>query len=125
LRDDDFYWDGARAGRLLLQKCGGCGLVRHPPAAMCARCQSTEVEIVECSGKAVVEGWVASKHPARPDDPGRIVVRLALPEGVFMISNLQGVALADVRHGMPVEVFFEEIDGTVLPQFRPVREAAA
>jgi uncharacterized OB-fold protein len=40
MRDDDFFWEAGRDGRLLVQRCGGCGLVRHPPAPMCARCQS-------------------------------------------------------------------------------------
>jgi uncharacterized OB-fold protein len=125
MRDDDFFWEGAQAGRLLVQKCGGCGLVRHPPAPMCARCQSVEVEILECSGKAKVLNWLVSKHPTKPDDKPRIVARLELPEGVIMVSNLQGIALEDVRPDLPVEVVFVEIDGVVLPQFRPQREVAA
>jgi uncharacterized OB-fold protein len=125
MRDDDFFWEGAQAGRLLVQKCGGCGLVRHPPAPMCARCQSVEVEILECSGKAKVLNWLLSKHPTKLDDKPRIVARLELPEGVIMVSNLQGIALEDVRPDLPVEVVFEEIDGVVLPQFRPLREVAA
>ena len=86
---------------------------------MCGRCQSVAVDIVECSGRAKVEGWLVSKHPTRPDDHPRIVARLRLDEGVAMISNLQGIALEDIREGLAVEVFFQEIDGKVLPQFRP------
>jgi uncharacterized OB-fold protein len=123
MRDDDFHWEGAREGRLLIQRCADCGLARHPPAPMCAACQSLKVEIVECSGKAKVVGWVNSKHPTRPDGDERIVVRLELPEGVWMISNLQGIALSDVHEGLPVEVFFQAFDGVALPQFRPARAA--
>ena len=86
---------------------------------MCAHCQSVAVDIVQCSGRAKVMGWLVSRHPTRPDDNPRIVVRLELEEGVALVSNLQGVALADIREGLPVEVFFEEVDGKVLPQFRP------
>jgi hypothetical protein len=28
------------------------------------------------------------------------------------------VEVADVRNGLPVEVFFQDFDGVVLPQFR-------
>jgi uncharacterized OB-fold protein len=124
MRDDDFHWEGAREGRLLIQRCGECGLARHPPAPMCAACQSLKVEIVECSGKAKVVGWVNSKHPTNPQGEQRIVVRLELPEGVWMISNLQGIALEDIHEGLPVEVFFQEFDGLALPQFRPEGAAA-
>ena len=123
MRDDDFYWEGAQQDRLLIQRCADCGLVRHPPAPMCARCQSVGVEIVECSGRAKVLGWLLSKHPTRPDDQPRIVARLQLEEGVYMISNLQGVALEAISEGLPVEVFFQEIEGNVLPQFRPQQAA--
>jgi uncharacterized OB-fold protein len=125
MRDDDFFWEGARAGKLLVQKCGDCGLVRHPPAPMCARCQSVAVDVFECSGRAAVLGWVASKHPNRPDEDARIVVHLQLPEGVKLISNIQGIDLDDIHVGLPVEVFFQDFDGVVLPQFRPVAGAAA
>ena len=125
MRDDDFFWEGVQAGKLLVQKCGACGLARHPPAPMCARCQSVEVEIVACSGQATVLGWLLSRHPTRPDGDERIVVRLALPEGVILVGNLQGVALDEVREGLPVEVFFQAFDGTVLPQFRRASEHAA
>jgi len=124
MRDDDFHWDGAREGRLLIQRCGDCGLARHPPAPMCAACQSLKVEIVHCSGKAKVVGWVNSKHPTNPQGEQRIVVRLELPEGVWMISNLQGIALEEIHEGLPVEVFFQEFDGVALPQFRPAGAAA-
>jgi uncharacterized OB-fold protein len=125
MRDDDFFWDAAREGRLLIQKCGGCGLMRHPPAPMCARCQSLSVEIVEGSGKAKVLGWLPSRHPTRPDDDERIVVRLHLEEGVLLVANLKGAALKDIEYEMPVEIFFEEIAGVAVPQCRPARESAA
>jgi hypothetical protein len=51
-------------------------------------------------------------------------VRLELPEGVWMFSNLQGIALEDVHEGLPVEVFFQDFDGVALPQFRPAGAAA-
>lgn len=124
MRDDDFFWEGARERRLLIQKCGQCGQIRHPPGPMCGRCQSVSVDIVECSGRARVMGWLVSRHPTRPDDHPRIVARLELEEGVPFVSNLQGIALKDIRAGMPVEVFFQDIDGKVLPQFRPAGVSA-
>jgi uncharacterized OB-fold protein len=125
MRDDDFFWDGARAGKLLVQKCGSCGLLRHPPLPMCSHCQSVEVEILECSGRGKVLAWVNSKHPNRPDEDSRIVVNLELEEGTKLISNIQGIELDDIHVGLPVEVFFQEFDGVVLPQFRPVAKVTA
>ena len=125
MRDDDFFWEAGRDGRLLVQRCGGCGRFRHPPAPMCPNCQSLEVENVACSGRAKVLGWVPSRHPTRPDDDARIVARLQLEEGVFLVANLQGAGFHDITYGMPVEIFFQEFDGVATPQCRPLRGATA
>ena len=66
-----------------------------------------------------MESWIHSKHPTIPDSAERIVAVLALPEGVKLVANLRGIAMADIREAMEFEAFFEEIDGKVLPQFRP------
>ena len=125
MRDDDFFWEAGREGRLLVQRCGACGLPRHPPAPMCARCQSVEVRIIACSGRAKVLGWAPSRHPTRPDGDERMVARLQLEEGVYLVANLQGVGLFDIAYGMPVEVFFQAFDGVATPQCRPLGESTA
>src|SRR5215469_9615448 len=36
--DTEFFWAGARQGELRIQRCGGCGALRHPPGPACPRC---------------------------------------------------------------------------------------
>jgi uncharacterized OB-fold protein len=117
--DDQFFWDGVAEGKLLLERCAACKTKRHPPSPMCGRCNSVERESFEASGRGTVYSWIESRHPSAPDSDTRIVVLVDLEEGLRMVANLQGIALADVQPGLPVEVFFDEIDGTKLPQFRP------
>jgi uncharacterized OB-fold protein len=124
VRDEDFFWEGAKDGRLLIEKCGSCGTPRHPPSPMCGRCQSLEVEIVEASGRGKVLSWLVSKHPTRPDDAPRLVVRLELDEGVFLIANLVGAESDELTVGAPVQVFFKDADGVVVPHCRPLEAAA-
>jgi uncharacterized OB-fold protein len=119
--DDQFFWDGVAAGTLLLERCAGCKTKRHPPSPMCAVCLSIEREAFESTGRGTVYSWIASHHPSEPDSEPRIVALIDLDEGLRLVANLQGIALADVRPGLPVEVFFAEIDGVMLPQFRPSR----
>jgi uncharacterized OB-fold protein len=121
--DDDFFWEGAREGQLLVQECATCGTMRHPPAPMCSECQSTEVATIECRGTGRVVSWIHSKHPTIPDAPERIVAVLTLPEGVNLVANLRDIAMDDIRAGMEFEAFFEEVGGKVIPQFRPVASA--
>lgn len=118
-RDDEEFWTGVGDGRLLLQRCASCKTMRHPPSPMCAACLSTDVEWFEVAGRGSVYSWIESRHPTEPDAEPRIVALIDLDEGTRMVSNLQHVALADVHPGLRVEVFFEDFDGTVLPQFRP------
>jgi uncharacterized OB-fold protein len=117
--DDQFFWDGVAEGKLLLERCAACKTKRHPPSPMCAACLSTEREAYEATGRGRVYSWLASHHPSAPDDEPRIVALIDLDEGFRIVSNLQGVALDDVHPGLAVEVFFAEVDGTMLPQFRP------
>jgi uncharacterized OB-fold protein len=116
--DNRFFWEGARDGRLLLQRCSSCGALRHPPGPMCGRCLSLEWEAVESAGRGTIYSWVVSHHPTEPDAEPRVVVLVDLDEGVRMVGNLTGAPWRDIRNEAPVEVYFADVDGVVLPQFR-------
>lgn len=119
--DTQFFWDGVRDNRLLIQRCTACGTLRHPPRPMCPRCNALTWDTVESSGRGEVFSFVMPLHPPYPwFDYPYIVVLVDLEEGVRLVSNLCDVAPDDVTIGMPVEVFYETFDdGLVLPQFRP------
>lgn len=121
--DDAFFWEGAAAGRLLVQRCATCGELRHPPGPMCPRCHSLEWDTVASSGHGRVLSWILSHHPTRPDDEPRVVVLVALDEGTRLVSNLiDGPDLTGpdrpTLNGRRVSVTFVDHEGTVLPQFR-------
>jgi uncharacterized protein len=118
-RDDAFFWEGAAQGKLLLQRCGDCHTICHPPLPMCPACQSLHRSTSEASGRGTVYSWIQSRHPTEPDAEGRIVALVELEEGVRLVSNLRDTALDDVRVGMEVEVVFDDLGGFVAPQFRP------
>jgi len=123
-QDDAFHWEGARHGKLLLQRCAECGTVRHPPAPMCGACGSLETDALECSGRGTVHSWILSHHPTEPDAAPRVVILVDLEEGHRFVSNLVDTPLDEVRNGMAVEVRFVEYPTTdgeriVLPQFVP------
>lgn len=124
-RDTEFFWNGLRDQKLLIQRCGGCGTLRHPPRPMCPACRSLEWEAIESSGRGTIYSYVMPHEPKFPFfEYPYIVALIELDEGVRLVSNLCGIAPADVTVGMPVEVFYETFDGPdgglVLHQFRPV-----
>lgn len=126
-QDSTFFFEGAAAGRLLIQRCTICGTLRHPPRPSCSRCQSLEWDTVESAGRGTVYSYVVVHHPQIPafDYPLPIAV-VALDEGTRLVADLVGVAPEDVRIGMPVHVEFVAVDDELtLPMFRPVADGAA
>ncbi|GGY02890.1 bifunctional MaoC family dehydratase N-terminal/OB-fold nucleic acid binding domain-containing protein [Streptomyces anandii] len=127
-RDNAGFWEGVERGRLLIQRCTGCGTLRHPWLPGCNACGCLEWDTVESSGEGTVFSYVVMHHPPFPAfDPPYAVVLVELAEGVRMVSNVVGVAYDKVRIGMPVEAEFRRY-GTdagagdespfVLPVFR-------
>ena len=122
--DEELFWRGVKLGKLLIARCASCSRLQHPPSPMCPHCGSVEWETQEASGRGTVHSWILSYHPTEPDEAPRIVALIDLEEGVRLVSNLQGLAVDDVKNDMAVEAVFADVDGVTLPQFRPPHEAA-
>jgi len=130
--DTRFFWEGAREGRLLIQRCKGCGQLRHPPGPSCPSCHSLEWDTLQASGRGKVYSFVVMHHPEVPpfEHPNPIGL-IELEEGTRLVAQLVGVRPADVAIGQAVQVEFNAVevgapDGDAqvwLPQFRPVPEA--
>ena len=120
------FWQAAKQGRLLIQRCPNCGGNQFYPQSSCRRCLSDELEWVAATGKGTVYSYtVIHRAPSRtfePDVPYTVAL-VDLDEGCRMISNIVDVSPQDVHVGMQVEVVFEEITPEIsLPKFRPRRE---
>ena len=118
--DTQFFWDGTAAGELRIQRCGGCGALRHPPGPMCPACGAARPGYVVAAGTGEVYSYVVQHHPPVPGKQLPIVVALvALPEGVRMVGELLGTGPDQVRIGLPVRVEFVRVDDELtLPAWR-------
>jgi uncharacterized OB-fold protein len=101
------------SGALILQRCGACGHVQHPPEEVCEGCQSFEFEPFESEGAGRVESVSVVHHPIHPalveQVPYAIVlVSVADAPGVLLAGNVRGTAPDEVRIGDAVRVVFEE-----------------
>jgi uncharacterized OB-fold protein len=123
-RDDAFFWEAVKEGRLVVHACANCARLAQPPSPMCPACGSVEWVERELSGRGTIHSWIVSKHPSQPDDAQRVVILVDLEEGIRLVSNLQGTPVSEVANEMPVEVFFTEVDGFTLPQFRAAATTA-
>ncbi|GAB3666351.1 hypothetical protein GCM10027589_31410 [Actinocorallia lasiicapitis] len=119
--DTAFFWEGAREGELRIQKCGECGVLRHPPGPMCPACHATRQEHVVAAGRGTVYSYVVHHHPPVPGrTPPYVVALIELAEGPRILGNVLDVAPQDVTVGMPVQLTFQRLDDEVtLPQWQP------
>jgi uncharacterized protein len=117
--DTAYFWDGLCAGELRIQRCGGCGALRHPPGPMCPACHSADRQHVVASGHGEVYSYVVHHHPPVPGRTAPFVVAVVeLPEGVRMVGNVLADP-GDVRIGAAVRIEFERVDDDlVLPSWR-------
>ena len=116
------FYGFCAAGELRFQRCDACGVWRHPPRVRCARCGSDTFAWTASSGRGSVFTWTTvhqAMHPAFAADVPYAVVVVEMVEGVRIVSNLLGLAPADIRLSLPVEVTFEaREEGLTLPVFR-------
>ena len=116
--DAEPFWNAAKEGRLLVQRCGACGKAQLYGRASCTSCHSTDVAWEEASGRGTVHTFtVIRQHFARPfrEMVPYVVALVDLDEGARLMSNVTGVDPEDVQIGMTVKVRFEED----LPMFEP------
>jgi len=118
--DTAFFWDGTARGELRIQRCGGCGALRHPPGPMCPACGADKPEYVLAAGTGEVYSYVVHHHPPVPGRQVPFVVALVqLTEGVRMVGELLGADPEQVRIGLPVRAEFVTVDGSLtLPAWR-------
>jgi uncharacterized protein len=110
--DTAFFWEGTARHELRIQRCGGCGTLRHPPGPMCPVCGFARPEYDVAAGTGEVYSYVVHRHPPVPGRQLPIVIVLVqLTEGVRMIGELIGTDPERVRIGLPVRVTFVQLDG--------------
>ena len=114
------FWQGAAAGKLLIQGCDACGRAQFPPRPICLTCRGTALAWREASGRGSVFSFtVVHRAPldAFKDDVPYVVALIDLEEGPRMMMNIRRCSPDQVRIGARVTVFFESYAaGIALPQ---------
>jgi uncharacterized OB-fold protein len=116
------FWAHCNRGELRFQRCE-CGMWRHLPRFVCARCGSDRWSWAASSGRGRIYSWTITHQPlvrGFPDPVPYAVIVVELEEGVRMVSGLRGLEPAKLDLDLPVEVVFETVaDGVRMPFFRP------
>jgi len=93
-----------RAGRLVVQRCVGCGTLAVPPKAVCPVCEATQWEGAALGGDGEVVSFTVIRVP-----PGRlaaeapyVIVVARMVEGVSLLGRLVGAPIETAHVGLPV-----------------------
>jgi uncharacterized OB-fold protein len=107
---DQPYWQGAAAGKLLLQKCRGCGKVQFFPRVACVDCFG-ELDWIETQGTGMIHSFSLVRVPRNPafkEETPIYYINVILEEGVIVESRLVGNSKEKVKLGDRVKVVFQE-----------------
>ena len=118
------YWDGAKDGKLILQKCNDCSDNYFPPRPFCPKCGSRSVQEVQASGKGSLYSYVINHLPSPGFTPPFAIAVVELEEGPRLMSNIVECEQTPeaLERDMPLEVTFEKLnDDITLPQFKPAK----
>ncbi len=118
------YWDGAKDGRLMIQRCNATGQTFLYSRQLVPGVVESEVEWIEASGKGTIYSFTVARRPAGAAFQGDcpyVIVSVELEEGARVMSNLVTDDPDSVAIGQAVEVVFDAVsDDLTIPKFRRV-----
>ncbi len=123
------YWDGAREGKLVLQRCSGCQLLSSQPRVICPRCHSEAFEWSEVSGRGKIHSYTIvwqTTAAGFQDEVPFVVVHVQIEEEplCYISANLlvDESEYDSLTVDLPVVVEFEDRGEATVPQFRLTRD---
>lgn len=121
--DSRAFFEGAKHGRLMVQRCGDCGKHRFIARRRCDGCGSSRSDWVQASGKATLISYARvhqKYHPAFAAETPYPIATVELEEGPRLLTGLVGVEGKTLKAGMALQVVFEPAGPEwKIPQFRP------
>lgn len=121
------FWTAAKQGKLKLQKCGKCSTFNFFPKPWCIECGSRDLTWTDAKTGGTVYSFTVSRSVAM-NFPGWeaelpvLMCLIDLDDGVRLYGQVKGCKPEDMKIGMRVETFFEDIsDEAGIPKFRPAQ----
>ena len=122
------FWEGTKAGKLMLPRCCDCNRVHWYPRHICPFCHSMNLEWVEGSGEGTIHTF-AVQHLVFNQwskEAPYVTAYIDLKEGDRMLTVLRGVdpeKPEEIKIGAPVRVTFEKADdNTFIPFWHTVED---
>ena len=121
------FFDGAKAGKLMIQRCTACGASRFVARVRCDMCRSADHEWITSSGKATIVSFAVMHqryHPGFYDELPYPLAVVELEEGPRLITSLVNVEGVELKAGLALKAVYETVydeagEVIVLPKFSP------
>jgi amidase len=106
------FWDGCKAGKLMLPRCTNCNRVHWYPRLICPHCHSMELEWIEGSGDGRIHTFAVQHRAfgAWAEEAPFVTAYIDVSEGGRMLTVLRGVdplKPEEIKIGSRVKVEFE------------------
>lgn len=113
------YWEGLKAGKLLLKTCRSCNSSHHYPRSICPHCGSDDTYFKETNGRATIYSYSVMRRVAEPYAIAYVTLEATDVTLMTNIINcdLDGLSIGQAVRFIPVET---ETSGTFVPMFEPV-----
>lgn len=122
--DTEAYWQAAREGRLLFQRCRACGEPVFHPRPACPYCLSGDLDWQQSEGKGEIYSFTTQYVPlqqASQTFKPRNLGIVCLDEGFHMFAEITDEAGIGLGIGRRVKVWFDDRgEGVTLPKFEVV-----
>jgi uncharacterized protein len=121
--DDQPFWDAAKRGELVFQRCDDCRYVRWPAAGVCPQCLSRNATWTPVDGTGTLWSFVVYHRAYAPSLKDRVPYPVALVHldcGVRLVTSLVDIDPGQAEVGMQVSVRYRPLgDHGVVPVFGP------
>ena len=120
------FWEGTKLGELRVQLCTKCEHKQWIPRPACEECGNRHLSWVKSDGRGRIYSFaiirqVVMNSPAFEKEIPYALSIIELEDGVRMTAQVVDCRPEEVRIGMEVEAFFEDIGGVSVVKFRPRR----
>ncbi len=115
------FFDAAREGRLVLQRCPRDGFFFYP-RSRCPVCLGDDWRWEAVSGRGTIYSYTVDRvglDPAQQSQLPLVIAAVELEEGPRMTTRIVGCAPEAVSVGLPVEARFEDLGRETLIHFTP------
>jgi len=119
------YWEAAKRGELVYQRCDECGTIAARPATICGECLSRSLSWARSAGSGALYSWTVVWRPPHPSFTVPYAPAVVeLDEGWRMMSAVVGCSPDDLGPGLRLAVEFHPASDEIsLAYFRPVSGA--